>query len=371
MKILKKYEEAIEIVKPFLTEKKLSNPWSETFESAETTFKYIFDLSHNCYVLLCPTNEILKFEFSTTSSLLKKYLTLKKLPSKKQKTFKKNQWRIMQCVIKPFKDTGGDILFPKFIKKLKIPDGVYILSLNDAQLLKKNLNEPWFGKNLLKYQPPFLPMFSYSGHKDYFDVPLPTRDEIEYAMKPFEVIDVPWENKMSKAVFRGSLTGCGTTESTNQRIKLASMKSELLDVGLTKSSSQNYRFENGVSELKTYIEPVGKLDMFTEQIKYKFIIHVDGNVLAYRLIPSMLTGSLIIRIKSPYIHWLDSLLKDGKHFISVKEDLSDLAEKIDWCLNNDNKCKKIADTSKNFAKKVLDMNFIKTKTEKIFSQLRS
>jgi hypothetical protein len=369
MKILKNYDEAIEIIKPFLTEKKLSNPWSETFESAETTFKYIFDLSHNCYVLLCPTNELLKFEFSNTSPLLKKYLTLKKLSSKQQKTFKKKQWRIMQCVVKPFKDTGGDTLFPKFIKSLKIPNGVYILSLNDAQLLKKNLNEPWFGKNILNYQIPFLPMLSYSGHRDYFDVPIPTRDEIEYAMKPFEVIDIPWKNKESKAVFRGSLTGCGTTESTNQRMKLASMKSDLLDVGLTKTSSGNYRYENGVSELKTSIQPVGRLDMFTEQINYKYIIHVDGNVLAYRLIPSMLTGSLIIRIKSPYVHWLDTLLKDGKHYIGVKEDLSDLEEKVNWCLNNDKECEKISKRSKKFANKVLDLKFIQYHTEKIFSHL--
>jgi hypothetical protein len=369
MKILKKYEEAIEIIKPFLTERNLSNPWSETFQSAENTFKYIFDLSHNCYVLLCPTNEILKFEFSKTSQILKKYLTLRNLSEGKRKTFKKKQWRIMQCVIKPFSETGGDTLFPKFIKSLKIPNGVYILSLNDSQLLRKDFIEPWFGKEPLKYKSPFLPMLSYSGHKDYLDVAIPTRDEIEFAMKPFEVKDVLWSDKESKAVFRGSLTGCGTTEATNQRMKLASMKSDLLDVGLTKTSSGNYRYENGVSELKTSIKPVGRLDMFTEQINYKYIIHVDGNVLAYRLIPSMLTGSLIIRIKSPYVHWLDTLLKDGKHYIGVKEDLSDLEEKVNWCLNNDKECEKIAKRSNKFAKKVLDLKFIQYHTEKIFSQL--
>ena len=39
-----------------------------------------------------------------------------------------------------------------------------------------------------------------------------------------------------------------------------------------------------------------------EQSKYKYIIHIDGNVNAYRLLNSMLTGSLILRVKSEYIH---------------------------------------------------------------------
>ena len=69
---------------------------------------------------------------------------------------------------------------------------------------------------------------------------------------------------------------------------------------------------------------VPKLDMFKEQALYRIIIHIDGNVLAYRLLPSFLTGSLIFRVQSPYTHWLDSKFKAGKHYIAIKEDLSDL-----------------------------------------------
>jgi len=363
MKILKRYEEAIELVKPFLTEKKLSNPWSENFESAETTFKYIFDLSHNCYILLSPGNELLKFEFSKTSPMLKKYLTIRNIPQKQRKTFKSKEWRIMQCVIKPFTSTGGDNLFPKFIKNIQIPHGVYILSLNDSQLLRKDFYD-WFGKEKIIYKPPFLPMFSYSGHVDYFDMILPTRDDIDYAMNPFAVKQVPWSEKMDVAVFRGSLTGCKT--SGNQRVILARMRNALLDVGLTKTSSRNYRYDEGVSELKADIDAVQPLDMFTEQIKYKYIIHVDGNVLAYRLLTSMLTGSLIIRVKSPYIHWLDNKMVDGKHYIAVKEDLSDLREKRDWCIEHDAKCKKIAEAGKKLAEKYLDLKVMEKYVKELF-----
>ena len=44
-------------------------------------------------------------------------------------------------------------------------------------------------------------------------------------------------------------------------------------------------------------------------------------------------------------------MKEYEHYIPIKEDLSDLAEKIKWCKNNDDKCKKIAINSKKFFEK--------------------
>jgi hypothetical protein len=93
-------------------------------------------------------------------------------------------------------------------------------------------------------------------------------------------------------------------------------------------------------------------------LKYKYIVHVDGNVAAFRLLKSMLTGSLILRVKSDYIIWADHLLEEGKHYVSVSSDLSDLNTVLDWCAQNDSKCKKIAEQGRKFAEKVLTKEFL-------------
>ena len=90
-----------------------------------------------------------------------------------------------------------------------------------------------------------------------------------------------------------------------------------------------------------------------QQSDYKYILHVDGNVVAYRLLKSMLTNSIILRVKSDFIHWCDGELKPGIHYVEIKKDLSDLREKLDWCKNHDVECKQIADAGYAFAKRVL------------------
>jgi hypothetical protein len=175
-----------------------------------------------------------------------------------------------------------------------------------------------------------LPLFAYSGQKGYSDIPIPTFDDIEMYFKPYTPPVVPWSEKMNRAVFRGAATGCGYTPETNQRLKLATMRSDLLDVGITKKTA-SLKFDpiHGLGDIKAKVPVVPFMDMNT-QATYKYIIHVDGNVLAYRLLKSMLLDSVILRVKSPYIHWLDADMKSGKHYIEVKEDLS---KKLDDYIN--------------------------------------
>jgi hypothetical protein len=270
--------------------------------------------------------ELYKLEFKTTSPLLKKHLTSKVSSIKIRKTLKNKEWRIMQCIIKPF-GISEENIFNTYIKKINISSGIYIFSLTDSQLLRKDFRTPWF-KDPTQFRPPFLPMFAYSGHSEFWDIPIPNQDELTFIKNPPSIPDYDWSDKQSKAVFRGSSTGCGTSAETNQRIKISQIQHPYLDAGLTSLTKQlKYDSLDGIS-MTPKLPLVPKLDMFKEQALYKIIIHIDGNVHAYRWLSSFLTGSLIFRVRSPYIHWLDSKIKEGKHYIEIKEDLSDLTDKI-------------------------------------------
>ena len=85
-----------------------------------------------------------------------------------------------------------------------------------------------------------------------------------------------------------------------------------------------------------------------EQSEYKYIVHVDGHVSAFRLSLELSMGCVILLVDSPWKIWYRDLLKEGEHYVSVKSDLSDLIEKIKWCRANDAECEKIAKNARIF-----------------------
>jgi len=390
MRILSEYEQAFQIAKECLENrtksrgKKLRNPpdqihgpWAEDVHAAEHTLKYVFEkLHHNCY-MLCVSNgshELYKLESSTTSPSFKVPLTkLNKTIKGNQrktllKTLKSKQWRVMQCIVKPYRASTTSHAYPKFLEGISMPDGVFILNITDAVILREDGTEPWpmvtGSKSLGEYNfKSHLPILSSSGQKGYWDIPIPNYDDLRLVLgsDKIGVPELDWKQKKGIAVFRGGPTGCGYTLDTNMRLKLASMKSELLDVGIVENKSGTLKFDpnEGLGLLQTTQEKVGFLDLMTEQSKYKYIIHVDGNVAAYRLLKSMLTGSLILRVESQYTIWADHLLQEGKHYIGIKPDLTDLETVLDWCKNNDKKCHAIAQQGLKFAQKVLTKEFLR------------
>ena len=152
------------------------------------------------------------------------------------------------------------------------------------------------------------------------------------------------------------------------------MKSPLLDAKIAGKGktidSNSIKFDpvHGIGMLNTGIKP-GNFVTMAEQSKYKYIIHVDGNVHAYRLLTTMMTGSLIIRVESPYISWIDHLIKPGRDYVLVKPDLSDLVDKIRWCESHPKSARKMAQSGYEFAKRVLTREYVEKTMEKIFWSL--
>jgi hypothetical protein len=216
-----------------------------------------------------------------------------------------------------------------------------------------------------------------SGQKRYRDVPIPNYDDVEMAMSKskqheMKAFTTNWDHKkITKAVFRGGPSGCGYTSETNMRIKLAEMKSEYLDVGITGNSdsinSKAIKFDPkyGLGMMNLNLKPVKRLSM-AEQSNYKYIIHIDGNVNAYRLLTTMCTGSLILRVGSEYRSWVDHMIEPGLHYVSVKSDLSDLHSCIRSCMKNDTLCRQIADAGRELATSLLQKEYMKNHFQNIF-----
>ena len=120
----------------------------------------------------------------------------------------------------------------------------------------------------------------------------------------------------------------------------------------------------------------GKADYFpmSQQTKYKYLLDIEGNVSAYRLAFILASGSLVLKVDSQYKIWFSNLLEPWVHYVPVKNDLSDLAQQITWCKQNDKECKKIAINAQNLVKKYINeenilnyLHFILSEINKIQS----
>ena len=141
------------------------------------------------------------------------------------------------------------------------------------------------------------------------------------------------------------------------RLKVAGLEYPWLDAGITKLT-KNLKFDekHGLGQVDK-VPLVPKMN-FGEQSKYKFILNIDGNVAAYRLLTWMQTGSVIFKVRGQYTVWYEDKLVHRKTVIEVKEDLSDLEEQYEWCLKNDSKCKKIAERAMKVSKKLLTLDSV-------------
>jgi hypothetical protein len=358
-------------------------PWEITEASIQTTLNYLFDkLSHQCYMVCIKDGEKTMYKLipGKTSPEMQKALkdslqknrTLTTQQRGYVASFLMKPFRIMQCILKPYTDSNDveNNEYMQLIRDMNLPDGVFIFNLTDAVILRDDRRHPFpyamGNADLGEYaKGTFLPIFSTSGAKGYSDVVIPNYDDVFVALgKSLPEFTTEWSKKtIAKAVFRGGPSGCGFTPETNQRLKLAAMKSDLLDAEITGKGatidSKSVKFDPklGLGMMNTGQKP-GSFMSMEQQSLYKYIVHVDGNVNAYRLLTTMASGSLILRVESEYTSWADSFLTAGKHYLSIKSDLSDLVEKIEWCKRNDSKCKTIAERGMGVARKALTREFI-------------
>lgn len=340
----------------------LPKPWEQSRAALERTLDYLIDyLHHPCYVLGIDAKgnpaTFVKLVSKSSSPIIQEALKplVEKVPDEGEKAKIKaaleKPFRLMQCIIKPLgkEDTTFSQEFQDlFSRTTKLRPGLYIFNLTDAVLLREDGQFPFPVPGI----PPdarfidktFLPVFSTSGQEGYHDIPIPTYDDLELAQEEQnQPTDKEWLEKKPKAVFRGSPTGCGRTTATNARLRLASLYTADLqvDAGIVmkdrapgqtvESSSIRIDPKFGIGFLKANdIKAVSFMNP-EEQATYRYIIHIDGNVLAYRLTKSLLSNSVVLRVESPYRSWLDEAagLEAGIHYVAIRPDLSNLISEID------------------------------------------
>lgn len=282
-------------------------------------------------------------------------------------------------------DDEGDKSVVNFLELLTelcyqrvVADVCFFISPRDFPILKKDRYHPYdrlykhralpYLGDMYKFQD--IPIFSQSTTSEYADELLPNDDDIVGMLcdEKREIYRTNWKNKTPQAVFRGSATG---PPEFNQRIQLydlAKQHKNIMDVELVglndkikvddkgyvvKLDARKFPKMNKEYKEKKSLSP-------KEQSSYKYVIHVQGHVAAFRLTRELAYGSLILKVDSPWNIWYSHLLigwkvgdnsesgrtlRDTAHYLIIDKDLGNLVSTLKWCMNgarNDEICEQIA-----------------------------
>ncbi len=175
----------------------------------------------------------------------------------------------------------------------------------------------------------------------------------------FKKVDDNWmnfEEKKDLCVWRGTLIN-GTSENfiepdgknkMNQREYFADL--------YNKNTFRNMDY----SETHMGIE---------DMMKYKYILSIDGWSNQWSAVAwGLYSGSVLLKTESVWEQWFYKDLIEWVHYVPVNNDFSDLNEKIEWCMNNGDKCKEIVKNARSFAIQTYDWNNVKKYTIETFNK---
>ncbi|KAF9406309.1 hypothetical protein HW555_013264, partial [Spodoptera exigua] len=228
----------------------------------------------------------------------------------------------------------SDNILLSLMRKVKLPDMDLVINLGDWPLVHK------------KDKP--LPVFSWCGSDDTYDIVMPTYDLTESALENMGRVtldtlsvqsgaEIAWDEREPRAVWRGR-------DSRAERLKLidiARANPDLFNASLT-----NFFF---FRDKESQYGPKQPHISFFKFFDFKYQINVDGTVAAYRMPYLLAGGGLVLKQQSPYYEHFYPQLVPWEHFVPVKRDLSDLVDRVKWARDNDDKAKQIAGNARNFA----------------------
>ena len=170
----------------------------------------------------------------------------------------------------------------------------------------------------------------------------------------------PFATKRSRAVWRGAASGVHVTHS--QRWHLVQQLVTLdahpeLDIGLIDDPQLKRVLQKLPSNvygnlISTNIKPVLSR---SQMWGHKMIIFVEGNDVSSGLKWGLATSSAVLMPPPTATSWaMEGRLVPWRHYVPLAQNVSDLADKARWCLDNEAKCEEIGLAGRCFVLQFLD-----------------
>lgn len=359
------------------------NEWHNSLDvsDSKTLFKYVCSVEKRNY------NEK-NINFNISSWYANNFLVRYEYPIKEGDT--------NVCVIKN--------MLEELCLSKTVPDIEFFINRRDFPLHHKDsyepysdlwncANKPLISHNYSKYSP----ILSMCKNDSFADILIPTHEDWTRVQSEHNIyfphslrsiirsnINKNWDSKKPIAIFRGASTGKGVTIETNPRLKASYISSKnyidekdnliYLDAGITKWNVRPRKIlgSNKLETINIESLPFSLVDEMPIELQsnYKYILHINGHVSAFRLSVELSLHSVILIVETEWKTWYSHMLKPYIHYVPIKNDLSDLIDKIKWCKNNDSKCKEISDNAFEFYKQVLSKDNILTNLQETLNTVK-
>ncbi len=159
---------------------------------------------------------------------------------------------------------------------------------------------------------------------------------------------IPFEEKKDQIVWRGK---CYTQH--RQKFVQQFYNHPMCNIGQTNTKGDlNVPWQKEKLSLKA-------------QLQYKFLLAIEGNDVASNLKWAMSSSSLVFMTKPKYETWfMEGTLQPNYHYVELKDDYSDLQEKLEYYLQHPKEAKKIIHNANSYTKQFQDL-----KKEKLLALL--
>lgn len=194
--------------------------------------------------------------------------------------------------------------------------------------------------------------------------------------------DTAWSEKKNMVVFRGADTGSmerndkkGRNELSDKEWCLSSKPRCRLVFTHSNSTLVDAKFKNrGMNSVPEIIEGVTMSDKgmtMEEQLKYKAIIMLEGYDVASGMKWALYSNSVVLtQWPLKYTSWaMEELLEPWVHFVPINENLTDVEEKMQWIIDNDEEAQKIAHRGSLWMKDVMFHPDSESDSQKVFDEM--
>jgi hypothetical protein len=158
-----------------------------------------------------------------------------------------------------------------------------------------------------------------------------------------------WSDRENKFVWRGRLTGAGLFSCDWNQRNNPLVRQRLRLAMHAQGTKLDFKFVSTITDVERLL--LSQAGLMAEYIPahswagWKFAVDIDGFSNTWdNLFHRLLLGCCVLKVESQmgFRQWYYDELVPWVHYVPVSADLSDLEERLDWCLANDAQCKSIA-----------------------------
>ncbi|CAI5962328.1 unnamed protein product [Closterium sp. NIES-64] len=182
------------------------------------------------------------------------------------------------------------------------------------------------------------PIFSTEWLPGTLDIIVPDPLDLSESYQAGKDAKTPWEQKASRAVFRGGFTNFKLGPDHRWRVspryrlhRMTDARPDLLDARvmrlLVDDKTRNMAMGDGLSE-------AAKMEKAESQ-RFKYEVVVDGGAGSCRTCGVLGSDQAMIRQDTPFAQFYQPLLQPWRHFIPTDHFFGDLFDRVEWARQHD------------------------------------